>query len=232
MSGELTVAIKNGLKKAATKLVDKEEDLAKLEKQLDEAVIEENGKKRKLTQEEKDEILDEIEGKAELTEDAGGIRQRRKTRGNPEDQLSSIGRNIPPLTLEEIQRVLKWQNFRNTVIKEIREWNFSHFKDQELVANLTKVRNNIIDHMTPDDLAGVIKEQRGEVILKSGGIPFEHIVEYKDAMASFKRSYSSIIRQIKYHSDDPQKVKELQGLYRELNKIKDKYNELRIPKKN
>jgi 5S rRNA maturation endonuclease (ribonuclease M5) len=47
LSGELTVAIRNGLKRSVTKLVGKE-DLAKLEKQLDDAVIEENGKKESL----------------------------------------------------------------------------------------------------------------------------------------------------------------------------------------
>lgn len=150
------------MKRSAVRLVEKEEDFVRLEKQLDEAVVEENGTKWKLTQWEKDDVLDEVEEAAELTEDVGGARQKRKTRGNSEDQLSSIGRNIPPLTPEEIQRVLKWQNFRNKVIKEIRYWDFSHFKDQELIANLKKARNNIIDHMTPDDLAGVIKEQRGE----------------------------------------------------------------------
>lgn len=61
LSGELTVAIKNGLKRSAKKLVEKEEDLAKLEQKLDEAIIEENGKSRKLTQNEKDEIIDELE---------------------------------------------------------------------------------------------------------------------------------------------------------------------------
>ncbi|WP_294250414.1 hypothetical protein [uncultured Chryseobacterium sp.] len=48
------------MKRSATKLVEKEEDLAKLEKQLDEAVVEENGTRRKLTKTEKEEILDEL----------------------------------------------------------------------------------------------------------------------------------------------------------------------------
>jgi hypothetical protein len=59
LSGELTVAIRNGLKRSVTKLVGKEEDLAKLEKQLDDAVIEENGKKESL-QEEKNAIKKEL----------------------------------------------------------------------------------------------------------------------------------------------------------------------------
>jgi len=60
LSGELTIAIRNGLKRSATKLVGKEEDLVKLEKQLDEALVEENRTQRKLTQDEKEEILYEL----------------------------------------------------------------------------------------------------------------------------------------------------------------------------
>lgn len=60
LSGELTLAIRNGLKRSAVKLVGKEDDLAKLEKQLDEAVVEENGKRRKLNEAEKNAVKKEI----------------------------------------------------------------------------------------------------------------------------------------------------------------------------
>jgi len=82
LSGELTIAIRNGLKRSAIKLLGKEEDFVKLEKQSDEVLIEENGVQRKLTQDEKDEVLDEVEEAAKLTEDVGGtrgIRQKRNT---------------------------------------------------------------------------------------------------------------------------------------------------------
>ncbi|GAA5095225.1 hypothetical protein GCM10023210_27690 [Chryseobacterium ginsengisoli] len=61
LSGELTIAIRNGLKRSALRLVEKEEDLAKLEKQLDDVVIEENGTRRKLRKEEKENIFRELE---------------------------------------------------------------------------------------------------------------------------------------------------------------------------
>ncbi len=51
------------MKSSAVRMVEKEEDLARLEKQLDEAVVEENGRKRKRTQQEKEEILEEVKGK-------------------------------------------------------------------------------------------------------------------------------------------------------------------------
>lgn len=69
MSGELTLAIRNGFKRSATKLVGKEEDFARLEKQLDEAVIEENGKRRKLNEVEKKQIREEVRLKAGMAED-------------------------------------------------------------------------------------------------------------------------------------------------------------------
>lgn len=69
MSGELTLAIRNGFKRSATKLVGKEEDFARLEKQLDEAVIEENGKRRKLNEVEKKQIREEVKLKAGMAED-------------------------------------------------------------------------------------------------------------------------------------------------------------------
>ncbi|MGE6394576.1 hypothetical protein [Chryseobacterium scophthalmum] len=69
LSGELTLAIRNGLKRSATKLVGKEEDFAKLEKQLDEVIVEENGVRRKLTESEKKKIRDELRIKAGMAED-------------------------------------------------------------------------------------------------------------------------------------------------------------------
>ncbi|MCI3938120.1 hypothetical protein MQX03_12980 [Chryseobacterium aahli] len=65
LSGELTIAIRNGLKRSAVKLVGTEENLTKLEKQLDEVIVEENGVRRKLKKEEKDGIVDELEGHIE-----------------------------------------------------------------------------------------------------------------------------------------------------------------------
>ena len=153
-----------------------------------------------------------------------------KTRGQTEEQLTSLGRGNPPLTPEELQRVIEWQNYRNSIMEEVRDWDFSHFKDQDLKAALRKARNNIIDHMTPDDLAAVIKEQRGEKIFVNGEL-FDHIGEYNEAMFSINNAYISLTRQIKYHTDYPEIVKEFQDFYRKLNKIKDKYNELRISSK-
>ena len=92
LSGELTLAIRNGLKRSATKLVEKEEDFAKLEKQLDEAIAKDGNKVRKLTSIEKDEILNEIEEAAELKKSVtpeGEGRPKRTRRSNSKNSLKN-----------------------------------------------------------------------------------------------------------------------------------------------
>ena len=61
MSGELTLAIRNGLKRSATKLVANEEDLAKLEKQLDDLV--EQGQ---IARKDADDLLEHLDEMASL----------------------------------------------------------------------------------------------------------------------------------------------------------------------
>ncbi|WP_162926877.1 YwqJ-related putative deaminase [Flavobacterium psychrotrophum] len=82
--GVITASIKAGLKKSARKLVEKEEDLARLEQKLDEIIVdEEQGISRKLTDDEKDNFLDDLEKRAELDEGSGGIRKKRAKNSEP-----------------------------------------------------------------------------------------------------------------------------------------------------
>jgi hypothetical protein len=53
------------LKRSSTKFVEKEADATRLKQQLDETVAKDGNEVRKLTQDEKDEILDELEGQIE-----------------------------------------------------------------------------------------------------------------------------------------------------------------------
>ena len=53
------------MKRSSRKLVEKEKDITRLKQQLDEAVAKDGNEVRKLTQDEKDEILDELEGQIE-----------------------------------------------------------------------------------------------------------------------------------------------------------------------
>lgn len=109
LSGELTIAIRNGLKRSATKLVGKEENLARLEKQLDEALIEENGAKRKLTQDEKNGIIDELNERRNLKID--NFIQRNMANGKTIGNISKeiIIRELHNVTeiSTEVSRALK-----------------------------------------------------------------------------------------------------------------------------
>lgn len=105
LSGELTIAIRNGLKRSATKLVEKEEDFAKLEKQLDEAVVEENGAQRKLTQNEKDGIIDELEDTKNFAEE----KVRSLDISNEVNEVVDITR-IPKI-VERIRKVTPLKDF-------------------------------------------------------------------------------------------------------------------------
>ena len=66
LSGGLTVAIHNGLRKSAKKLVEKPEDAAKLEKQLDDLVEE-----GKIARKEADEVIEELIRVAEVERKLG-----------------------------------------------------------------------------------------------------------------------------------------------------------------
>ncbi|UOX34880.1 hypothetical protein LXD69_05055 [Flavobacterium sediminilitoris] len=62
MGGEITAAIKGGLRKSAKEVLEHTDDV---EKQLDNLVIEENNVKRKLTQAEKDKVIKHLDEVAE-----------------------------------------------------------------------------------------------------------------------------------------------------------------------
>jgi hypothetical protein len=114
LSGELTLAIRNGLKRSATKLVGKEEDLTRLEKQLDEVRVDEDGAKRKLTQDEKKGIIDELNERRNLKID--NFIQRNMANGKTIGNISKeiIIRELHNVTeiSTEVSRALKKGNIK------------------------------------------------------------------------------------------------------------------------
>lgn len=218
LSGELTVAIHNGLRKSAKELVEKEEDLAKIEKELDELIINKDSVNKKLSTSEKEETLDILEDFAEISEETRSA--RKKTRSNPEDQLTAIGRNIPPLTLTEIQKILRWQDHRNSFLKKWRNLDFTHHV-QDLESKLDKARNSIKKNLTPDDLAAVIKERRGEQILDINGIAYNHLWENRQALSSIVNATKALRSQM---AKNPLNFSEFEELLSDLSKLKDEVN--------
>ncbi|KYH06964.1 hypothetical protein A1704_21145 [Chryseobacterium cucumeris] len=143
-----------------------------------------------------------------------------KTTGYPEDQLTSTGKNKPPLTPEELQRVIDWQNYRNNFLKKWRDLDFSHHL-QDLKRKLEKARNSIKKNLTPDDLAAVIKEKRGEQILDSNGIPYDHLAENEQAMNSIINATKALKSQM---SKNPLNYQEFEDLLKDLSKLKEEIN--------
>lgn len=119
LSGELTVAIHNGLRKSARKLVQKPEDAAKLEKQLDDLV--ENGQ---ISRKQADEVVEELRMVAGVTvinkfEDAYKIRY--------------IGRKLQNL-VDEATALAKYGKIGKQTVQEV------NIQVQKLVSSLSKTK--------------------------------------------------------------------------------------------
>lgn len=123
---------------------------------------------------------------------ARGPPKGEKTRGEAGPSLSDKGRLSPePLRTGELVRVQKWEVRLHEYLKRWREVAVDHLpeKTRELLRG-TSTDNSILDHMTPDDLAAVLKEQRGIRIpspkLNADGSTkyFDHLTEARNARRS------------------------------------------------
>ena len=114
----------------------------------------------------------------------------------PESQLTSAGAERPiPLTDAERSRVDEYTDARNGYLKQSRESQFAHLRGNEQ-ADIETATSAIRDHMTPDDLAGAIKEDRGSVILRNG-VAANHVNEIREARASVVTAIENIKTRIK-----------------------------------
>jgi len=105
----------------------------------------------------------------------------------PSDEWARFAHVAPA----ERVRVQKWEVRLHEYLKRWREAAVEHLpeKTRELLRG-TKTDNSILDHMTPDDMAAVLKEQRGVRIpstkLHADGSTryFDHITEARNARNS------------------------------------------------
>jgi Flp pilus assembly pilin Flp len=135
-------------------------------------------------------------------DDAGGGPAKKKTsppkrpRGE-KDELTDIGRNKPsPLTETELKKMDVWVERRNYFLDK---W---HGKDLDGVDDATKklVQDTkpdhaIRDHLTPDDIAGKMKESRG-VEIKKGDKVMDHVGEVDNARDSVKKGIQGIQKRL------------------------------------
>lgn len=181
----------------AGRTFDETKDITRAKKVLEEAKLDPETEKKviKALEEEKVKPKTPKKAKSEQVEEKIEIKEKVKTEGIEETQLTNMGRNIPPLTSEELARVLEWQDIRNKFLKGWREKDFSTFVP-DLQNRLKKVTNSIRKNLTPDDIAAVIKEKRGVQILKLDGTPFNHLEENEQAIDSIIKTIKELKTQM------------------------------------
>lgn len=71
---------------------------------------------------------------------------------------------------------------------------------QETVANIRSAKNNLIDHLTQDDLVGALRDKFGKEVRRSGdGYIYQHSREVENGLASLENARDSMIEQLQYH---------------------------------
>lgn len=164
---------------------------------------------------------------AEQLDDAGG---KVKTRGRAEDQLSAVGRSNPsPLTADELARIESYQAERNAFLKTWRELDTAAFPQPTRDLLFGKADRAIRKNMTPDDLSAVIKERRGDVILKPDGRPYDHITEYREARRAVLNALDAVDERLKLletQSAMGGEVEVLSAKRRDLSKLIDGYEKM------
>jgi len=156
-----------------------------------------------------------------------------KTRGVPEAQLTGTGMH-QPVVLEpaELARTREWEQTRNAYLKKWREFDTSPYPAE--TARLLGGRgadNAIRKHMTPDDLAAVLKERRGVQILDPDGQPYNHLMEADDAMASVRNRIIELEKRIETVQRAPtphtitDEVDVLQEKLGDLSRLLDQYKQ-------
>ena len=161
--------------------------------------------------------------RAEASTDASA--RKPKTVGMPEKQLTDIGRNNPSqLAAHELAVIEEWQAKRNTYLKVWREFDAKRFPSETRDLLFGKADRAIRNNMTPDDLSAVLRERRGEMILKSDGTPFNHILEYAQARNAVKRALRTIDARLEALGDvDTPETRALEAKRRDLSVLVDQY---------
>ena len=105
------------------------------------------------------------------------------------DILSEAGLKHPaPLLSHEIEIITQWMFERKSILEKFESLKGIAINDK-MFDLLQKVKNNIKDHMTPDDLAAILKEKRGVNIFKQNGHLFEHFnMEWRGAKKSMENA--------------------------------------------
>ena len=112
--------------------------------------------------------------------------------------LSDKGLNHPvPLTPEELDVVRRWAAWRERFQQRWKDE--PRFKDEQTKRLLRgKADNAVGDHMKPDDVAGVLKENRGVEIRKDNGLLQDHLAEADQTLRSLRNTVEGIEQRLRY----------------------------------
>ncbi|HEV2524691.1 MAG TPA: hypothetical protein VGU44_06125, partial [Gammaproteobacteria bacterium] len=107
------------------------------------------------------------------------------------DILSETARLHPsPLFKHEETIIAQWTVERLRLLEKWKAQDLSAV-NEKMNRFLDKCYSQLRDHMTPDDLAAIMKEQRGVKIFKEEGSIFDHFGnEWKQAQKSFKNAFN------------------------------------------
>ena len=106
---------------------------------------------------------------------------------NPDDLLSDKAKLKPsPLTKDEFTKVANWTEVRLKYLDYVKGTDLNLVSDELLRGQISRARNSIIKSMTPDDMAAVLKENRGIKIPdpNNPGKYYDHIQEAEGARNS------------------------------------------------
>ena len=71
---------------------------------------------------------------------------------------------------------------------------------QHAVADIGKAKNNLLNHLTQDDLVGALRDKFGKEVRRSGdGYVYQHSKEVSNGVGSLKNARDSIINQLQKH---------------------------------
>lgn len=142
------------------------------------------------------------------------------------DILSVKDLNLPvPLTSLEVELVEDWIFYRKSLL-DVWESQDISFVSQKIAFLLDKVEEQLRKHMTPGDLAALLKEKRGVEIHGRDGKIFKHDNEWVDAKTSMENAVEAIKKALGDNRTSPEQATLLQERVSQISKMWDKYEKL------
>lgn len=112
-------------------------------------------------------------------------------------RLSEKAQNEPvPLDTQQLRSVRRWESWLGEYWDRWQSTAIDHLptRTQQLLRG--RADNAIRDGLTPDDMAAVLKENRGVAIRRQDGLPHDHLKESADSLQSVRNTLLQIDERI------------------------------------